>query len=93
MRKGLITIGVLVAVLGVAALASGIIPESLVVICWGTFLIVAIVIERVRYKALASKSPGPGWQRTTERFVDEETGRTVTVYVQPETGERAYVKD
>ena len=93
MRKGLITIGVLVAVLGVAALASGIIPESLVVICWGAFLIVVIVIERVRYKALASKSPGPGWLRTTERFVDEETGRTVTVYIQPETGERAYVKD
>jgi len=93
MRKGLITIGVLVAIIGVAALASGIIPESFVVILWGAFLIVAIVIERIRYKALLPKRPGPGWERTTERFVDEETGQTVTVYIQPETGERAYVKD
>jgi hypothetical protein len=93
MRKGLITIGVLLAILGVAALVSGIVPESFVVIGWGAFLVVVIVIERVRYKALEAKRPGPGWERTTERFVDEETGRMVTVYIQPETGERAYVKD
>ena len=43
MRKGLITIGVLLAILGVAALVSGIVPESFVVIGWGAFLIVAIV--------------------------------------------------
>lgn len=93
MRKGLITIGALVAVLGVAALISGIVATSFVVIGWAVVLIILILIERVRYKGLASKSPGPGWERTTERFVDEETGRTVTVYIQPETGERAYVKD
>jgi hypothetical protein len=93
MRKGLITIGVLVAILGVAALMSGIVPESFVVICWGAFLVFVIIIERFRYKALVSRRPGPGWERTTERFVDEETGRVVTVYIQPETGERAYVKE
>ena len=93
MRKGLITIGTLVVILGAAALASGIVPGSFVVVFWGGALIAAIIFERVRYKRLEAQSPGPGWQRTTERFVDEETGAMVTVYVQPETGERAYVKE
>ena len=93
MRKGLIVIGVLVAILGIAALASGIVERSVVFIVWGAVLVAAIVFERVRYKRLESKSPGPGWQRTTERFVDDDTGALVTVYIQPETGERAYVKE
>jgi membrane protein implicated in regulation of membrane protease activity len=93
MRKGLITIGVLVIILGVAALASGVVAHSFVFISWGVVLVAAIVFERTRYKRLVGKSPGPGWQRTTERFVDDETGQMVTVYIQPETGERAYVKE
>ncbi|HUO91563.1 MAG TPA: hypothetical protein VMU22_01520 [Rhizomicrobium sp.] len=93
MRKGLITIGVLVVILGVAALASGLVSRSFVFVCWGLVLILAVVFERFRYKTLTSKRPGPGWQRTTERFVDEETGEMVTVYIQPETGERTYVKE
>ena len=36
---------------------------------------------------------GTGWVRTTERFVDDKTGKTVTVYVKPLTGERAYVAE
>jgi len=93
MRKGLITVGVLVIILGIAAILSGIVARSLVFIFWGVVLIVSLVIERVRYKRLESKRPGPGWERTTERFVDEETGAMVTVYIKPETGERAYVRD
>lgn len=93
MRKGLIVVGTLVIILGVAALASGLVDRSFVFICWGLVLVASIIFERVRYKRLESKSPGPGWQRTTERFVDDETGDTVTVYIQPETGERAYVKE
>lgn len=93
MRRGLITIGVLVVIVGAMALISGIVSTSLVFLFWGGAIIAVIVFERVSYKRLEDKSPGPGWQRTTERFVDEETGAMVTVYVQPETGERAYVKD
>jgi uncharacterized membrane protein HdeD (DUF308 family) len=93
MRRGLITVGVLVIILGVAALLSGIIARSFVFMFWGVVLIVSLIIERVRYKRLEQKSPGPGWERTTERFVDEETGAMVTVYVKPDTGERAYVRD
>jgi uncharacterized membrane protein HdeD (DUF308 family) len=93
MRKGVLIIGALVFILGVAALASGIIARSFVFIFWGAVLVLSLIFERFRYKRLRSKSPGPGWQRTAERFVDDETGETVTVYIQPETGERAYVKE
>jgi hypothetical protein len=93
MRRGLITIGVLVVIVGVAAFVSGIVSSGFVFLFWGAAFIAAIVFERVRYKRLVGKSPGPGWQRTTERFVDEESGAMVTVYVEPETGERAYVKE
>jgi len=93
MRRGLITVGILVIILGIAAILSGIVARSLVFVFWGAVLIVSLVIERVRYKRLESKRPGPGWERTTERFVDEETGAMVTVYIKPETGERAYVRD
>jgi hypothetical protein len=53
----------------------------------------ATLFERIYYKRLQSKSPGPDWVRTTERFVDPQTGRRVTIYVHPTTGERAYVDD
>ena len=93
MRKGLITIGVLILVLGVAALVSGLVASSYIYFFWGLCLLALIVFERFRYKKITGKDPGPGWQRTTERFVDDETGKTVTVYIKPDTGERTYVQD
>jgi membrane protein implicated in regulation of membrane protease activity len=93
LRRSLLTIGALVLILGLAALASGVMDRSIVFILWGLFLIAAIVFERFRYKRLERKRPGPGWERTTERFVDDETGETVTVYVEPKTGERSYVRE
>ena len=93
LRKGLITLGVLVVMLGLAALASGIVGKSAIFVIWGAILVAAIVFERFRYKPFTRNRPGPGWERTTERFVDEETGKTVTVYVDPQTGERTYVAE
>ena len=93
LRRSLIVIGTLVLVLGAAALLSGNAEPSVVFIVWGAVLVAVIVFERFRYKRLEHRRPGPGWERTTERFVDEETGRTVTVYIEPRTGERAYVEE
>ena len=62
-------------------------------IALGMLLILGTVYERVRYKPLTSARPEPGWERTSERFIDEQTGKTVTVYVRPETGERQYIED
>jgi hypothetical protein len=57
----------------------------------GLILIGAVAFERWRYQRLASRAPGRGFLATAERFVDPETGRPVTVYHNPETGERRYV--
>ncbi len=54
-------------------------------------LVIGLAIERWRYKPLAARPPGPDWQMTDERFVDPETGKLVTVYFQPRTGERRYI--
>ena len=36
--------------------------------------------------------PGPGWQRTDERFVDPRSGEPLEVWFHPDSGERAYVR-
>jgi len=57
----------------------------------GLILIGAALVERWRYKRIAGGAPGAGWVATAERFVDPESGRLVTVYYRPATGERRYV--
>jgi hypothetical protein len=60
---------------------------------WGVVLAAGVLYERFRYKPLSRETPGPDWEKTTERFVNEETGRTVTVYIRKDTGERQYVEE
>lgn len=93
LRSTLIVIGLLAIAAGVAVLATGAMNPSFVFIAWGVVLVAGIVFERFRYKPLVDAKPGPGWERTTERFVDEDSGKMVTVYVLPKTGERMYVRD
>lgn len=50
-----------------------------------------IVFENFRYKRLQRGVPGGGWQDTGERFVDPESGETVSVWFDPASGERRYV--
>jgi len=57
----------------------------------GLVLTVGVLFERVHYKRLAAKTPGPEWVATPERFVDPTSGRMVQVYTKPKTGERLYV--
>ncbi|HVX03978.1 MAG TPA: hypothetical protein VHA71_02545 [Rhodanobacteraceae bacterium] len=57
----------------------------------GLFLIVALAIERWRYKPVQSQSPDPRWTDTGERFVDPETGVLTAVYFDPSKGERHYL--
>jgi hypothetical protein len=42
---------------------------------------------------IAPGAPGPGWEATGERFIDDETGRAVTVYIERASGERRYVNE
>ncbi|WHZ19135.1 MAG: hypothetical protein OJF55_001284 [Rhodanobacteraceae bacterium] len=57
----------------------------------GLFLILALAIERWRYKPLGEGRPDPRWIDTGERFVDPETGRLTAVYFDPANGERHYL--
>ena len=58
---------------------------------WALVLVAGLLVERWRYKPLTQSRPGPDWLITDERFVDPETGRLVTVYFHPATGERRYI--
>jgi hypothetical protein len=60
---------------------------------WGAILAGGVLVERWRYQGLTDNHPGRDWQATPERFVDPETGRLVTVFFNPATGERRYVAD
>ena len=57
----------------------------------GLALLVGLAVERWRYKPVTSHRPGADWVSTGERFIDPESGKTVTVFYQPSTGERRYV--
>jgi hypothetical protein len=54
-------------------------------------LLFALAVEHWRYKPLTSSRPGPDWIPTDERFVDPVSGKLVTVFYKPTTGERRYV--
>jgi hypothetical protein len=52
---------------------------------------IGVVFENRRYTRMLNVAPGQGWQATAERFIDPETGKTVTVFYNAATGERRYV--
>jgi len=93
LRNVLMLISLAALAIGVALLLVGVTSPAYTLLIWGGILLAAVVYERFRYKPLADHRPGPGWERTTERFVDAESGKTVTVYVEPKTGERQYVEE
>jgi hypothetical protein len=93
LRVVLLGLGGLALVCGLIGFAAGVVSPMLMFGIWGGLLVLGILCERVVYKPVATATPGAGWQRTSERFVDDETGHTITVFVEPKTGERAYVRD
>lgn len=93
LRKWVLAIGLIILGIGGVVLIMGGFPPAIVFIFWGAVIVGSILLERFRYKPLEGRRPGPGWERTTERFVDDETGNPMTVYIRPQTGERMYVKE
>ena len=89
--------GMVVAVGAVCLVAGAVmwflaVPTALILLFWAVALIAGTIYERVIYKPLESQA-GPGWTATSERFIDETTGKAVTVYVREGTGERKYVAE
>ena len=92
LRAAVIGVGVVLMLAGFMALIIGA-PPAAVLLFEGAVIVLAIVCERVIYKRLETGRPGEGWVKTPERFIDDESGKPVTVYVNPKTGERKYVQE
>ena len=92
-RRFAMAVGCLLLVLAVIGFAA---RWPVPVVVWtatvGAIFTIGIVIERHHYKRLREEPPGTGWVLTSERFLDHATGRMVSVYYKPATGERVYVK-
>jgi hypothetical protein len=85
-----------VFVLGALLLAGGTILTVLTgggigLMVIGALVIVSLGLER-RYgrPGAPTQVPDHAWQRTSERFVDDETGQLLEVWIDPLTGERRY---
>lgn len=93
LRKIAVGFAGLLLVGGLVALALGAFPVAIFPLVAGALILLGTLYERIHYKPIVGDPPGSGWIKSEQRFVDEKTGRTVTVYVEPKTGERAYVSD
>jgi hypothetical protein len=91
LRLAVLVLGIALLIAGVIALGYGAPATPLWLLAVGGVITVGTLGERVLYKPLLRKKPGPGWVKTTERFVDPESGRTVDVFYEPSSGERQYV--
>jgi hypothetical protein len=93
MRATLVVIGGVLLVAGLACMVLGVFPPVFVLAFWGIVIVAGTVFERVIYKPNLAQRPGSTFRRTSERFIDDQTGEHVTVYIEPATGERAYVRE
>jgi hypothetical protein len=92
LRNVLLALGGTLVAAGLVGIWGGIYAPSAVAIIWGGMMVFAIIYERTVYKTLVDQPPvGKYWIETTERFVDEKSGKTVKVYYNTLTGERSYV--
>ena len=90
LRKVVLAIALGVLIVSAVAVAAGRLG-AWVPVCWGAIIAASLLFERYRYKPLTNGAPGPGWEKTAERFIDNESGRPVSVYIEKTTGERQYV--
>jgi len=112
-----LAVRVLIVIVGLAIMVGGLVAISVPAIgaagLWwivvGGVLVVAVALERQRYRSTAAEignaPPGPGggetpgtpleprFQPTAEVFVDPTSGHQMRVLVDPATGERRYVAE
>jgi hypothetical protein len=106
-RIVLAILGGLLALAGLAAAAAGAGLAGIWITAIGAAMVVALVIERQRYRSEAADSTfephGPGggepgpldprFRPTDELFVDPTTRHLMRVHVDARTGERRYVAE
>ena len=106
-RVGLAILGAILVLAGLAAAATGAGLAGIWVTVVGVVMVVALLIERQRYRsdeadsAFEPHGPGggepgpvePRFRPTDEVFVDPTTQHRMRVHVDPRTGERRYVAE
>ena len=109
-RGGLVVIGIVLMLVGLGIIGglAGAGIFGLQVFGFGAFLVVAVAIERNRYRSDAAEKtnsvPGPGggepggpiesrFRMTAEVFIDPTSGHRMRVLVDPASGERRYVAE
>lgn len=107
-RIALAAVGVLFILAGLVTASAGAGLPGLWATVMGVVLIVAVLIERQRYRseeadgAFEPSGPGggeppgtiePRFRPTDELFVDPTSGHRMRVHVDPRTGERRYVAE
>ena len=81
--------GVLLAICGIAVWATS---GGFFLLIGAAVVIVTALLEPIYGQAVGRPS-GTNWRPTDEKFVDPETGKLVTVWFDPRTGDRRYVSD
>ena len=104
-------LGVLMILGGIAVAAvtgpGGSLLSALMLFVPGAIMIVAVLLERTRYRSLhaertgdgvglgggETQAPEPRFRPSDERFVDPTSGVPMRVWIDPATGERRYVPE
>jgi hypothetical protein len=84
-----LALGAAVAIAGAFLWRSG---HGAMILVFGALMMITAALEPV-YGRADGKPQGGRFRRTDERFVDPDTGRLVSVWFDPESGERRYVDD
>ncbi len=90
LRAVVLALGLLCCAGSVVGLALGAGGGMLGLLVFGALLLTGTLFERHYHRNL-SAPPGPGWERTGERFKDPASGEDLEVWYNPRNGERRYV--
>ena len=89
LRTAVLVFACLLAGLGAYLWVAGAVPWGAQILTSGVVLLLAMLLERWRYKNRNASIEGD-WQRTGERFVDPASGKHVEVLYDLKSGERRY---
>lgn len=63
-----------------------------IILILGIVMLITAILEPV-YGRPSGRPAGRSWRPTDERFIDPDTGKLVTVWFDPSSGERRYVEE
>jgi hypothetical protein len=66
-------------------------PGAWPMVVMAALFVAGTLFERFHYRGRSEAPLDSDWQPTPERFIDEESGRPVTVWFNPKTGARRYI--